>query len=259
MNTPKFKRIFVIGQPGAGKGLVAKSLAEKIGWRFIDADLGLEWRIGRYLSEIVGKPQGVETFLQCQTEILEAQLKMDSIVVATDASLLASQKNKDIISSEFVIYLKVSIPIQLERLSRDSVKLLPMDDYTDFLEGMHRERDGVYEKAASITIDSDDSALNEHIATIMKAISVDENTADTKINLERKDFILFHKTKYIPVQLTDQQARCLKLLAQGKSSKEIANKLHISHRTVEEYIAKTIELLGCASSKELIALYHDQP
>lgn len=184
---------------------------------------------------------------------------MDNIVVTTDASLLASQKNKELLSSEFVVYLKVSIPVQLERSSRDSVKLLPLDNYTDFLEAMHRERDNVYEKAASITIDSDDNALYDHVSMIMTAISVDEDDTNIEIKLERKDLILFHKMKYIPVQLTEQQARCLKLLSQGKSSKEIANKLNISHRTVEEYIAKTIEQLGCSSSKELIALYHDQP
>jgi shikimate kinase len=52
---------------------------------------------------------------------------------------------------------------------------------------------------------------------------------------------------------------CLKLLVQGKTAKEIAQDMHISYRTVEDYIAKTIELLGCTSSKELIALYYEQP
>jgi len=49
------------------------------------------------------------------------------------------------------------------------------------------------------------------------------------------------------------------LLAQGKSAKEIAQQLDISYRTVEGYIEKIMELLGCTSSKELIALYHEQP
>jgi shikimate kinase len=61
------------------------------------------------------------------------------------------------------------------------------------------------------------------------------------------------------VQLSPQQALCLKNLAQGKSAKEIARELHISFRTVEGTLAKLMELLGCASSKALIALYHDRP
>lgn len=254
------KRIFIIGHIGAGKGLLGKAVSEQLGWEFIDADLGLEARVGRYLAEIVGKPAGVQAFLECQEKILQNQLKKENIVVATDASLLDFDKNMKLLSSEFVVYLKVSTPIQIERLSRSSTTLLPKENYIDFLEAMHKERDSVYEKVSSLIIDSDSSDVNDHVLKIVHAIS-DENisVANEKIKLDRKDFILFHKTQYIPVHLSEQQARCLKLLAQGKSSKDIASKLNISHRTVEEYIAKIIEQLGCSSSKELIALYHDQP
>lgn len=256
------KRIFIIGHIGAGKGLLGKAVADRLGWGFVDADLGLEARVGRYLAEIVGKPQGVETFFKCQSEILKTQLKKENIVVTTDASLLAAEKNKELLSSEFVVYLKVSTPVQIERSSRDSTALLlPMENYTAFLDAMHNERDGIYEKASSLTIDSDDSDLHAHVETITNAVigSQVQNESVRTIKLDRKDLILFHKKRYVPVHLSEQQARCLKLLAQGKTSKEIANDLNISYRTVEEYIAKTIDQLGCSSSKELIALYHDQP
>ena len=59
-------------------------------------------------------------------------------------------KNKQLLSSEFVVYLKVSTPIQMERLSRNSTTLLPVKDYTTFLDAMHRERDSVYEQASSL-------------------------------------------------------------------------------------------------------------
>lgn len=261
MSGHKYKRIFIIGHIGAGKGLVAKTLAEKLGWRFVDADLGLEARVGRYLAEIVGKPEGVESFFKCQMAILENQLQQENIVVTTDASLLAYEKNKQLLASEFVVYVKVSTPVQIERLSRNESSLLPTANYTDFLNAMHRERDGVYEKAASLTIDSDDSNLLQHVSNIINVISEGDarSEADETIKLDRKDLILFHKSRYVPVYLSEQQAKCLKLLAKGKSSKEIGNELNLSYRTVEDYIAKIAEELGCSSSKELIALYHDQP
>jgi len=31
----QIKRIFIVGHPGAGKALLAKALAEKLGWRSI--------------------------------------------------------------------------------------------------------------------------------------------------------------------------------------------------------------------------------
>ncbi|MDR3502061.1 MAG: hypothetical protein P4L79_05710 [Legionella sp.] len=33
-------RIFIIGHPGAGKALLAKTIAENLGWNYIDADSG---------------------------------------------------------------------------------------------------------------------------------------------------------------------------------------------------------------------------
>jgi shikimate kinase len=62
------KRIFIIGQTGAGKALLGKALAEKLGWQFIDADFGQEFNIGRCLNEILGK-SGQDAFYECQSEI----------------------------------------------------------------------------------------------------------------------------------------------------------------------------------------------
>jgi len=261
MNKISNKRIFIVGHHGAGKALLAKTLAEKLGWQFVNADLGLEAKVGRYLAEIVGKPYGVKAFFKCQTEILKNQLKKESIVVTTDASLLADEVNQQLLSSEFVIYLKVSTPVQIERSLRSAATLLPVENYENFLNEMHKERDHVYEKAANIRIDSDDNDLNGHESKVLEVLLKEGMVSEIseKIKLERKDFILFHKTKYTPLQLTEQQARCLKLLAEGKTSKEIGNKLNISYRTVEEYLAKIIEESGCSSSKDLIALYHTQP
>lgn len=250
-------RIFIIGHPGAGKTLAAKTIAEKLGWQFVDADFGLEARIGRSLSEIIG--EGEKSFAECQAEIIANLLHKKEIVVATDVSLLDSEKTKKLLTSEFVVYLKVSVPIQIERTSRSAETLLPIENYREFLESLHHKRDNLFEKAASLIINADDSALEKHVAKIINAVAGDVVKSDEKITLDKNDLIIFHKTLHTPVHLSDQQARCLKLLAQGKTSKEIANELELSYRTVEDYLAKTMEQLGCASSKELIALYHDQP
>ena len=63
------KRIIIVGHMGSGKSLLAKSLAEKLGWQYVDANLGLERYIGRRLHEIIGK-QGEEALHQCEAEIL---------------------------------------------------------------------------------------------------------------------------------------------------------------------------------------------
>lgn len=256
----EYKRIFIVGQPGAGKALLAKTVAEKLGWQFIDADLSLETRIGCTLHDMIGST-GEEAFYNCEAEILSFQINQENIVVATDASLVCTEANRQLLSSEFVIFLQVSTAMQIERLSRSFSPLLPTNSLESFLEKLHRERDELYAQAANLSLNSDENALEKHVNSIVKIIIEDKELKDKafKVKLDKKDSIFFHQSTHIPVQLSEQQARCLKLLAQGQTSKEIARNMNISYRTVEGNIAKTIELLGCSSSKELIALYHDQP
>ena len=254
------KRIFIIGHPGAGKGVLAKALAEKLNWQFVDADFGLEARLGLTLTEMMGK-QGESAFHHCESAVLAALLQKDEIVVTTDASIVCDEKNRELLAKEFVIYLQVTTPVQLKRMSRNAEFLIPSQDRASFFDILHHERDSFYAEAATVAIDSDDNALEEHVLRIVNILLED---ADIKpvgnlVTLDEKDYIIFHKSLHTPVHLSEQQALCLKLLAQGKSSKEIARDMNISHRTVENYIARTMERVGCTSSKELIALYHDQP
>lgn len=80
-----------------------------------------------------------------------------------------------------------------------------------------------------------------------------------KPNLTKTDrFTLWHKELMMPIHLSAQQSRCLTLLLQGKSAKEIALEMNLSYRTVEHYFEKIRKMLGCSSNKELIANYSDQ-
>ena len=65
----KPKRIIIVGHMGAGKSLLAKALAEKLHWKYVDANLGLERFIGKRLHEILGQA-GEEALHQCEADIL---------------------------------------------------------------------------------------------------------------------------------------------------------------------------------------------
>jgi shikimate kinase len=254
-----YKRIFIIGHPGAGKGLLAKTLAEKLGWEFVDADLGLEIRVGRTLDGIMGAV-GVNQFQDCQLEIISSLLSRENVVVTTDASIYGNEEIFRRLSNELVVFLQVNLPVQLERMSPGPVPLLKID-LEHFLDTLHAQRDEAYEHMANLSIDSSDSALEKHVQIIADLILQNEKTDQSAgmLPLETKDFAFFHKHTHKLIHLTEQQARCFKLLAQGKSSKEIARDMHLSHRTVDWNFANIMELLGCSSSKELIVLYHERP
>ncbi len=151
----KHQRIFIIGHMGAGKGLVGKALADKLGWQFIDADFGLERSVGRTLNEIIGK-QGEDALHQCESEILAHQLSKEKIVVVTDSCIISTEKNRKLLASEIVVYLTVSTPVQLERMSHP-LPLFPIADRKVFLDKLHRERDSLYDEISSLTINTDNT------------------------------------------------------------------------------------------------------
>jgi shikimate kinase len=182
--------------------------------------------------------------------------------VTTDPSVAESLKNRQLLSNEMTVFLDVSTPAQIERTARNANYLLPIPNVEDFFNQLHDERDNHYREVASLTVNSDEGTLEEHVKNIVNAVLGNERISNPKnlsSILEKKDFTLYHKKFHSKIELSEQQAIYLKLLAQGKTAKEIAREAHVSYRTVEGTIAKLIESLGCSSSKELIALCHEQP
>lgn len=165
----KTKRIFIVGRSGAGKGVLAQGVAEKLNWTFIDADFSLAPSIGRNITEIIGE-QGNKLFQKCLSEILLYQSSKENIAVTTDDSIIDNEENKKLLSSGFTVYLKVSTPVQLQRIGHNR-PLLPLNNFGDFLDTLHHERDSFYEKVASLTLNSDDNDLEKHIAMVVNAIN----------------------------------------------------------------------------------------
>lgn len=149
----KPKRIFVIGHMGAGKALFSEALAKKLGWQYIDANPSLERYIGRSLNEILGK-HGEEAFHQCESEIISHYISKEHVVVVMEESVIATEKNRKLLSSEYVIYLKVSISEQIERMKGGRIPLLPIANLKAFLDQQHLERDRLFEEVATLTIES---------------------------------------------------------------------------------------------------------
>ena len=163
-----YQRIFIIGHSGAGKGVLAQALAKKLNWKFIDADFALAPSIGQPLIEILGET-GEKSFINSLSDTLAYQLTQENIVVTTDDSIICCDKNRQLLSEEFTVYLQVSTSIQLERISHNR-PLLPTTNFPAFLTQLHDERDKLYEQASRFSISSDDGNIDQHVAQILNAM-----------------------------------------------------------------------------------------
>jgi shikimate kinase len=147
----KPKRIFVVGHMGAGKTLLSEALAKKLGWEYIDANPSLERYIGRSLNEILGK-QGEVAFHQCEAEVITHYIGKEHVVVVLEEAVIATEENRKLLSSEFVVYFKVSTSTQMERMKGGRVPLLPIANLKAFLDKQHLERDSLFEAVSTLTV-----------------------------------------------------------------------------------------------------------
>jgi len=170
MNQPK--RIFVIGHMGAGKFIFTEALAKKLGWQIVDANPSIERYIGRQTRDILGE-QGEAAFNHSQADIISHCIGKENIVVLLEECIASSEQCRKLLSSEYVVYLKVSIPTQLERMKHGRVPSLPVDDMKSFLEKQHRERDAFYEEIATTVVES--IGYSDQASEINKIIEEDVN------------------------------------------------------------------------------------
>lgn len=170
MNKPK--RIFVVGHMGAGKFIFTEALAKKLKWQIVDANPSIERYIGRQTREILGE-QGEAAFNRSQADIISHSIKKENVVVLLEECVVSSEQCRKLLSSEYVIYLKVSIPTQLERMKGGRTPALPIDGMKSFLEKQHNERDTFYEEIATLVVESvgcSDTTVDDDVKTAMKAL-----------------------------------------------------------------------------------------
>lgn len=166
INMAKPKRIFVVGHMGAGKFVFTEALAKKLGWQIVDANPSIERYIGRHTRDILGK-EGEAAFNCSQADIISHFTNKENVVVLLEECVVSSEQCRKLLSSEFVVYLKVSIPTQLDRMKNGRVPSLPVDDMKSFLEKQHSERDAFYEEVATLTVES--VGINEDVSKVIKA------------------------------------------------------------------------------------------
>ena len=124
-----------------------------------------------------------------------------------------------------------------------------------------RERDPRARVIILTTYDTDDE-ISQALKAGAKAYVLKDISADGLVGCIRD--VLSGKTYLAPaaaaklaegvtrVQLTPRELATLRLLADGKANKEIANELDISERTVKTHLAHLFEKLGVTSRTEAI-------
>ena len=158
--------IYMIGMMGAGKTTVGRTLAQRIGWDFIDMDREIEREQGKRISEIFSS-EGEPAFRAMETDLLKRLAGRRRTVIATGGGAALSPENQRLLAqSGLVIYLRVS-----------------PDDVLARIESLLEIRSPIYCATADISFRSSGASSGSLVAKILKHPKLKKLIEDADKNL----------------------------------------------------------------------------
>ncbi len=163
--------LFLIGPMAAGKSSIGRFLARRLNKQFFDSDEEIEKRTGvdvKWIFDI----EGEQGFRQRETAVISELTKYSNIVLATGGgSIVAPENRKYLAKNGIVIYLKVSIPCQLQRLATDEKRpLLNVPDRSAVLSKLLEERENLYLKLAQFSVETDERSISAVVQEIISLL-----------------------------------------------------------------------------------------
>ena len=164
----KKDNIILVGMPTSGKSTVGVILAKILGYNFVDADIVIQKKDGRRLSEII-EQEGVDGFIEIENKI-NAGIETEKTVIATGGSVVygteAMEHYKNIGK---VVYLKVGMDVLTRRLRDVKQRGVVMRPGQSLI-SLYNERSVLYEKYADITIDEKNNTMEEVVTDLVAAL-----------------------------------------------------------------------------------------
>ena len=161
--------ITLIGMPGSGKSTVARLLAKKLGYTFLDVDPLIVKAYRAPNLQAVLDSLGTGAFLDAEAEVISA-LSCENTVLAPGGSAVLREKGAlHLRSLGPVVYLKPSVEAltrRLGNLATRGVTLAPGQTLRD----LYAYRSPYYEKYADVTIAGDQPHPEDTLALVLSAL-----------------------------------------------------------------------------------------
>lgn len=161
--------ITLIGMPGSGKSTVARLLAKKLGYTFLDVDPLIVKKYHAPNLQAVLDSLGTGAFLDAEAEVISS-LSCENTVLAPGGSAVLREKGAlHLKSLGPVVYLKPSVQAlerRLGNLATRGVTLAPGQTLAD----LYAYRSPYYEKYADVTIAGDQPRPEDTLALVLSAL-----------------------------------------------------------------------------------------
>lgn len=162
--------IVLIGMPGAGKSTLGVILAKVLGKDFIDADLAIQKKEGKLLSQII-EAEGPEGFLKIEEQV-NKELNPRQAIIATGGSVVyGAEAMEHLRKIGTVVYLKLSCQAVVSRLRDIRGRGVVLRE-GQTMEGLYAERSVLYEKYAHVTVEEDGLTIEETLEKTLQALDL---------------------------------------------------------------------------------------
>jgi shikimate kinase len=167
--------IFLIGYRGTGKTTVARELAARLGFDYVDADDEIECRAGKSIAAVFSE-DGESAFREWESDVVADLCKLKRHVVALGGGAVMSEANRTAVRlAGLVIWLKAPVETLAKRLAADESTRSRRPNLTaagglSEIETVLATREPIYRSCASFEIDTEGKMPLAIVEEILKRL-----------------------------------------------------------------------------------------
>jgi shikimate kinase len=170
------RSVFLIGYRGTGKSTVARELAGRLGFDFIDSDDEIERRAGKSIAAIF-EEEGETAFRALESDVVADLCKLSRHVVALGGGSVMNEANRTAVRlAGLVIWLRASVEMLAERLAADEATQSRRPNLTASgglreIESVLTAREPIYRSCATFEIDTEGMTPSVVVEEILKRLA----------------------------------------------------------------------------------------
>jgi shikimate kinase len=166
--------LLLIGYRGTGKSTVARLVAERLGWQWLDADVELERRAGKSIAEIFAD-SGEGAFRELESQVLAELVRLDWHVLALGGGVVLQPQNREVIKRAGpVVWLTADPETILDRISADPTTAARRPNLArgglEEIRDLLAMREPLYRECATAAVDTSGRDLTDVVRDVLALV-----------------------------------------------------------------------------------------